>query len=96
MDVAKASSRLASFSSDEETEDDGEPTMAQDGAPTAGNGAAATDSAGQPLIEELLIEKKRAAKRKFTEDMLIGPCGLDRMYETFPNKCRMRGRGYEV
>jgi hypothetical protein len=46
--------------------------------------------------EELILQKKRIAKRKFTEEMLIGPCGIKRVYDTFPKKCRFRGKGYEV
>lgn len=84
MEIARAANRLAALSSDEDTEDDGEPSSG----PTA--------QTAETEAEELLIEKKRAVKRKFTEEMLIGPCGLDRLYETFPKKCRMRGRGYEV
>lgn len=96
--TAKHTNRLADLSSDEETEDDGD----QQRAPLAAQvtGAAPAGEAGTPLegavAEELLVEKKRAAKRKFTEDMLIGPGGLSRLYETFPIKCKMRGRSTEV
>jgi hypothetical protein len=83
---------LPSFSSGEETEDDGDPQ-----AQGAGAGGAGPEPLKEgPAAEELLVEKKRAVKRKFTEDMLIGPCGLNRLYGTFPKKCHMRGRGYEV
>lgn len=87
MEIEKPLNRLSALSSDEETEDDGGQTTAP---------AAEPLKEGGPAPEELLVEKKRAIKRKFTEDMLIGPCGLDRLYDTFPKKVKMRGRGYEV
>jgi hypothetical protein len=90
---------LPSFSSDEETEDDNSNQAQGQGlrGAEAGSGGAGPEPLNEgPAADELLVEKKRAVKRKFTEDMLIGPCGLNRLYETFPKKCRMRGRGYEV
>jgi hypothetical protein len=46
-------------------------------------------------VPELLV-KKRAQKRRFTEEMLVGQCGLDRIYKTFPSKAKFRGKGYEA
>ena len=83
--------RSSLLSSDEETEDAGDHSPMGEG---KAEGEGTNDT--PPATEELLVEKKRATKRKFTEDMLVGPCGLRRLYDTFPEKCRMRGRGYEV
>lgn len=89
--VKPSASRLDTFSSGEETEDDGGAALSQLGPP-----ASAELQDEKAVADELIYEKKRAAKRKFSEDMLVGPCGLSRMYETFPRSCRFRGRGFEV
>lgn len=45
---------------------------------------------------KLLMQKKRSAKRRFGEEDLLGAAGMDRVYGTFPKKCKFRGRGFEV
>lgn len=48
--------------------------------------------------EETNTEQLKTTKRKrktFTEQVLTGNDGLERIYENFPNKCQFRGRGSE-
>ena len=69
--------------SDAETDDDPPAT------------AAATE--GEPKEEvELLKKKPRQTARKFTEEVLVGPEGIRRVYEEFPKLCKFGGRGHEV
>lgn len=57
--------------------------------------AAATE--GEPKEEvELLKKKPRQTARKFTEEVLVGPDGIRRVYEEFPKLCKFGGRGHEV
>lgn len=41
-------------------------------------------------------KKQRRKAPVFTENHLLGANGLSLVYETFPDKCRFRGRGYEA
>lgn len=45
---------------------------------------------------ELKLATKRPRNLKpVNEDLLIGPDGLNRIYQEFPELCRFRGRGNE-
>ena len=51
----------------------------------------------EPTIELLKEKKKRKLLRPFNEDLLVGKDGLIRIYEDFPQKCRLNGgRGNEA
>jgi TIMELESS-interacting protein len=49
--------------------------------------------------DEILITKEKnkgSTRIYFNEDLLCSEEGLPKIYETFPKKCKFRGRGYET
>jgi hypothetical protein len=63
-------------------------------------GTAATDGNagnknGEKPTEELLKTKKKRVTRPFNEELLLSNLGIRKIYETFPKKCRYRGKGHE-
>ncbi len=96
-DQGKGPSRLEAYSSAEDTEDDNM-SATLTGRDSAPDNIKSADGKKSEVKEEitLQLEKKRAVKRRFTEEVLLTPYGLDRVRESFPKNCRFRGRGYEV
>jgi hypothetical protein len=48
------------------------------------------------LLHDKIVRKTKSNKRKiFSEEMLCSPEGIQDIIESFPQKCKFRGRGYE-
>jgi hypothetical protein len=45
---------------------------------------------------EILKTKKAKHVKPFSEDLLLGPHGLDKIYNEFPLRCKYQGRGTEL
>eukprot|EP01041_Mallomonas_annulata_P013489 gene13489-28595_t len=76
------------LSDQEDTEDEALEKSKEKNKPTDGK-------VTEEPVEELKRKKARTAK-KFTEDILIGRDGIQRIYEEFPKACKFRGRGFEA
>jgi hypothetical protein len=46
--------------------------------------------------EKIQCKEKKAKRKVFPEELLCSSGGMREIYETFPQKCRFRGRGHET
>ena len=54
------------------------------------------DAATEEKDDQQTQKKPRKKAPVFTENHLLGANGLSLIYESFPDRCAFRGRGYEV
>jgi hypothetical protein len=84
LDNRKTSLNLTSSRSSPKKSDDATAALAKDG------------KSGNEGTEEILIVKKRKARRQVNESDIAGDEGIKRIYQEFPSLCKFRGRGYEA
>eukprot|EP00600_Ochromonadales_sp_CCMP1393_P006729 CAMPEP_0174965678 /NCGR_PEP_ID=MMETSP0004_2-20121128/6567_1 /TAXON_ID=420556 /ORGANISM="Ochromonas sp., Strain CCMP1393" /LENGTH=306 /DNA_ID=CAMNT_0016214537 /DNA_START=38 /DNA_END=958 /DNA_ORIENTATION=+ len=87
----------ALVASDDDTEDDENPTTnPNDMGDAPADASGDINEEGDIVADELVVKKKARNSKPFTEDVLTLPDGLQRIYEEFPVSCKFRGRGSEA